>query len=374
MPEDGDDGAASRPVEPLPGFTLSCDGSGSCCRVYASVVFGAVEAARARALLPQVLGGGERHERVFMPERGSGPTGGAVVALCDGRCAYLASSGRCALHEVGGAAAKPIGCNTFPATFTDDGETVRVSVAVECACVLASVDRDGGEPLLPPGARVRSDLHEALAVTTLPAHVQVTPEAMAPRGALRGWSRRVVALLPAPDTAAALVSLGAAVANGGLEADPGPALAAPAPIAAASVLPWIDALHRRALRREREDAEWRSERDLVRRAIGWIAAAAATLLDGDALRALLAAPIAAPRAEDFYLRALLHGHQLAGALPLSLALHDRAVRILVARALPAVFAAEPPAERDPACAHPLALLEAMLRGHGLDAYAHDFAE
>src|SRR5277367_2794044 len=103
-----DDGAAARPLDPLPGFTLSCDGSGSCCRIYASILFGPVEAARARALLPQVLGGGERHERVFMPERGSGPTGGAVVALRDGRCAYLADSGRCAIHEAGGAAAKPV--------------------------------------------------------------------------------------------------------------------------------------------------------------------------------------------------------------------------------------------------------------------------
>src|SRR6202012_3701960 len=88
---EADPDAGARPLDTLPGFTLSCDGSGSCCRLYASVVFGPLEATRARALLPEVLGGGERHERVFMPERGSGPTGGAVVASCDGRCAYLAS-------------------------------------------------------------------------------------------------------------------------------------------------------------------------------------------------------------------------------------------------------------------------------------------
>ncbi len=370
-PGDDDEGAAARPLEALAGFTLSCDGSGSCCRLYASILFGPVEAVRARALLPQVLDGGERHERIFMPERGSGPTGGAVVALCDGRCAYLADSGRCRLHEAGGAAAKPVGCNTYPATFTDDGEVVRVSVAVECACVLASVDREGGAPLLPPGARVRGDLDATLAVSTLPALVQVSPAAMAPRGALRSWSRRVAALLPAPDAAPALVSLGAAVAAGGLAADPTAALTDPAPIDPQAVLPWIDALHLRAERRLREDSAWRSERDLVLRAAGWIAAATAALLDPAALAALLAAPVAAPRAEAFYLRALVHGHLLAGALPLSLALHDRAVRILVARALPLAFAAAPADTLDPACAHPLALLEAMLRGHGLDAYAHD---
>jgi lysine-N-methylase len=322
-----------------------------------------------------VLGGGERHERVFMPERGSGPTGGSVVTLRDGRCAYLGDEGRCGLHALGGPAAKPVGCATFPASFADDGEVVRVSVSVECACVLASVGREGGAPLLPPGAAVRADLDETLGISTVPDPVQVTPEQMAPRAELRAWSRRVAAhLTNLEDAAASLVSLGAAVAEGGLAADPEPSLARPAPIAGAAVLPWIEALHRRALRREHEDAAWRSERDLARRATRWIAAAAGALCDPASLDALLAAPAAAPRAEAFYLRALVHGHQLVtGSLPLSLALHDRAVRILVARALPVALAALPAEELDPASAHPLALVEAMLRGHGLDAYAHDAA-
>ena len=58
-------------------------------------------------------------------------------------------------------------------------------------------------------------------------------------------------------------------------------------------------------------------------------------------------------------------------MPLSLALHERAVRLIVARSMRILFATLPPEALDPACAHPLALLEAMLRGHGLDAYAHD---
>jgi lysine-N-methylase len=365
----------SRPLDPLAGFSLSCDGSGSCCRLYASIVFGPVEAARARALLPQVLGGGERHERVFMPERGSGPTGGSIVTLCDGRCAYLASSGRCAVHEAGGAAAKPIGCATFPATFTDDGEAVRVSVAVECACVLASADREGGAPLLPPGLRVRADLHETLSVSRVPDLVAVSPAGMAPRAELRTWARRVISCLPAAgDTAAALVALGALVAQEGLSADPRAALGAPPPIAPATVTPWIEALHRHAARRAREDAAWRSERDLARRASSWIAAVTEVLGDPAALAATLGASVPSPRAEAFYVRALVHGHHLAtGRLPISLALHDRAVRLLVARAMYVFFATLPPEALDPACAEPLALLEAMLRGHGLDAYAHDVA-
>ena len=57
------DDPAARPLVPLPGFGLHCDGSGSCCRFYGTVIFGPVEAARARALLPMVREGGARHER-----------------------------------------------------------------------------------------------------------------------------------------------------------------------------------------------------------------------------------------------------------------------------------------------------------------------
>jgi len=35
----------------------------------------------------------------------------------------------------------------------DDGESVRVSVGVECACVAASAGRAGGAPLVDPTAR-----------------------------------------------------------------------------------------------------------------------------------------------------------------------------------------------------------------------------
>jgi lysine-N-methylase len=366
-----DEGAASRKLEALAGFTLTCDGRGSCCRLYASIVFGPLEATRARALLPQVLDGGERHERVFMPERGSAPTGGAVVTLRDGRCAYLGDDDRCALHAIAGPAAKPVGCATFPATFTDDGEVVRVSVAVECACVLASVGREGGEPIVPPGAVTRADLHETLSVRTLPDLVQVTPDRLAPRADFCAWSRRVAAgAATMTDAAASLVSLGAAVASGGLLEDPGPSLAHPDPIARDRVRPWIEALYRQARARARQDVGWRSPRDLARRATGWIAATTEALLDPDTLDALLAAPVPAPLAEAFYVRAVVHGHELVRrSLPLSLALHDRAVRLLVARAIPALLAASPEEAPDPAAAHPLALVEAMLRGHGLDAYA-----
>jgi len=47
------------------------------------------------------------------------------------------------------------------------------------------------------------------------------------------------------------------------------------------------------------------------------------------------------------------------------------VRILVARALGHVMVGIPEEERDSAAAHPLALVEGMLRGHGLDGYVED---
>jgi lysine-N-methylase len=72
-------------------------------------------------------------------------------------------------------------------------------------------------------------------------------------------------------------------------------------------------------------------------------------------------------------RAVLHGHQLVGARPVSVALVDRAVRLLVARALDHILREAPADELDSAAAHPLALVEATLRGHGLDAYASDRA-
>jgi lysine-N-methylase len=368
-PDDAPGVPAARPLEPLPGFSLHCDGGGSCCRIYASVIFAPVEAARARALLPLVQDGGARHERVFMPEHGSGPTGGSAVTLRDGRCAYLDDGGLCALHARGGAGAKPVGCNAFPTSFIDDGESVRVSVSVECACVLASVGRPGGAPLLPPGAATRGDLDGAIVVDRLAEQVAVAPGSRASRAAFVAWSRRVAALPPSGDTAALLLRLAGAIDAGGLDEDAASRAAArPDRPAARALLPWIEALAARAERRSREDDAWRSERDLGRRATRWIARAAADLLQPGALEVVLAAPVAAPASEAFYLRAVLHGHRLAGDLPLSLALRDRAARLVVARALPLAFA---DGERDPACAHPLGLVEAMLRGHGLDAYAHD---
>src|SRR5262249_21966516 len=48
----------ARPLDVLPGFSLTCDAGGACCSMYGSVSFSPLEAARARALRPEVMSGG----------------------------------------------------------------------------------------------------------------------------------------------------------------------------------------------------------------------------------------------------------------------------------------------------------------------------
>jgi lysine-N-methylase len=120
--------------------------------------------------------------------------------------------------------------------------------------------------------------------------------------------------------------------------------------------------------------------------VRWIEASAAALLEPGACEEALfarsageSAESAGESAEAFYLRAVIHGHHLVtGDAPLAGSLRDRAVRLLIARAMPSVLARA--LERgeagaaDPAARHPLALVEAMLRGHGLESYRSDIEE
>jgi lysine-N-methylase len=106
--------------------------------------------------------------------------------------------------------------------------------------------------------------------------------------------------------------------------------------------------------------------ELSRRGSAWIASAARSLRDGRALAAALASSTGFRKDEAFGARALIHGHMLVGALPLAAALRDRAVRFLLARALLGSIPG-----REPWRAHPLALVEAVMRGHWLSGYASD---
>ncbi|MBI4952245.1 MAG: hypothetical protein HY908_09435, partial [Myxococcales bacterium] len=86
----------------------------------------------------------------------------------------------------------------------------------------------------------------------------------------------------------------------------------------------------------------------------------------------LAGDGARPEHERLYLRARVWGHHLAASdRSLELALRDRAVRMLLARALART---DPGDGRDDAALRgPLAAVEMLMRGGGLDHYARALA-
>lgn len=387
-------GRSQAPLDPLPGYRLDCDGRGTCCRIYPTILFSPLEAAGARARCPEVLDGGHDEERMFTAERGAAEHGlpqARAVVLVDGRCAYLADDRRCHLHRQGGAGAKPLGCRLFPTTFTDDGQAIRASVAPECACVFASVGSDRGERLVPPTVRCGADLPAEVYVSRLGDPVVVGGGRQVARASYVAWSRGVAARfgelvqrrceIPAgafgADCIDVLWALADALERAGLESSQAEdALATPPPLPLAELRPWVAGLGRLVARRRPRDAAWRSDRDLARRCFRWLEVACELverrLADGRApvFEASARAAGAALRAEAFYLHALLHGHRVLDGLPVAAALRDRAVRIAVARALPEAMAGTGGmAADDPALTHPLALCEAMVRGHGLHGYA-----
>jgi lysine-N-methylase len=333
------------------------------------VRFAEDEAARARATLPAPLDHAV-DARLFTPLAGGGaPDGSLAVALVDGRCAFLGGGGACRLHAAAGAAAKPAGCRSFPATFVDDGREVRVSVACECACVLASAGQAGGEPLVAPHARQVGDLHLSTPPSVLPERIQLTAAATATRADFVAWSDAVRAAVAAGG-ASDVPSLFWALA-GGVEAHGLGFSALEDALRAAWSQPpqglraWTSALRARAAAKLAASEAWRSPRDRVRRMAGWIDAAARALDEDCAEPTRWDAPAveALARDEAFYLHAVLFGHHLAGAQPLASALRDRALRCLLARRVRVPLDEPANAQR-----HPLAAVEALMRGQGMDAY------
>ena len=367
-----------RPIERLPGYSFHCDGHGSCCRLYSTVVFSPLEVARARSLRPDVLDCGEREEHAFMPVRGTGGTGGAgagmAVAIVDGRCAYLEGS-LCGLHKVGGPGGKPLGCNLFPLALVDDGTRVRACVSVECSCVLSSVGKPGGEPILAESTRVRGDLDPALVLDDLPEWVPIAGEARSPLADYVRWSDAVLSAMEvAEDAARTAWALAAAIEAHGFDiAESRAAVADPPPVDLEVCGRYLSALGDKASRRAKSQQAFRSERDLCRRGVSVIAACAALLGDRDVLEAVTLGAGMQPVDETFYLRCALFGHQMVG-YPLAVALRDRAVAMWVARAFPLAAEAMYPGEEEPAFRHPIALVEALLRGHGLRRYTDAIQE
>ena len=353
---------AATPLDVLP-FSLVCDGSGSCCATYGTVRFTDDEAERARALLPGASGG---RARTFLPLAGSGAQRAGAATMIDGACAYLASDGACELHRTHGAPSKPAGCSIYPASFVFDGDAVRVSLGVECACIAKSLGRTGGVPLVPASASVRADLPAGAQIVPLPEAIDLRAGVTAPREAVVKWSRAVLRAhaasspgAPASDAAAIFWSLAVTVEAGDLSEEGARAAIEAAALPPEEALaPWTAALAERTAAKQESADRWRSERDRVRMASRRLASAAASLKERAPLAAALAGESAPRPLEAFYLTAALHGHALLGEIPLAHALRDRAIRLLLARAIPDFE-------------HPLPLVEAMMRAQGVKEYARD---
>ena len=359
-----------RPLAQLPGYRLVCDENGSCCATYSSLHFTAADARRAMAAAPDVLQGAPR-ERVFLPLNNN-HDGHCSVTLVNGRCAFLADDNACRIHRASGSAAKPAGCRSYPATFVDDGQQVRVSVGVECACVLSSVGAGAGAgmPLAPEGAACEAHLLTGTRVVRLPDRIAVAADREQERGALRAWSDAVVAALPRDgDALACAWALAGALTADGLDvAAAKAALTTAQPPSAAALAMRLMALAAQTGSLRASTAGWRSERDRSRRLCAWLDDAAQALMDQREVTRLLKGPAAFAQDEWFYLRAAVFGHQLVvPALTLAQAFRDRATRMLLARQAAKVIPED--CRADPSARYPLTAVEAMMRGQGLAQYA-----
>jgi lysine-N-methylase len=359
-------GPERKPVVPLPGETLRCSGAGTCCHLYGTVMLFPHEARRVQSLLPAWRVGQVPPERWFSPVRGSEP-GPVLAAIArDGACGFLQADGLCAVHRVGGAEAKPWGCRSFPRVFVDDGVAVHVSAKPECPCIL---DPRGGEPepLVEPGWTHADALPPMIAVRRLPASIELRAGLAVSRTEARAFIAAVAARPVPADPAATLWALADDLdQRGRLPVLDEAWQAAPPP--ASAVRPWIAALHERAAARAREHAAWRSEADLVRRLSTALATLTLLLRDDATLAEALAVPPEHPEHEARYWRMGVHGYRWLGRRSLQTRLRDEAVRVWLGRSLSAVLGDAPD---DPHLRAPLALVEALLRAHGIGDYADD---
>ncbi|MBK8253637.1 MAG: YkgJ family cysteine cluster protein [Polyangiaceae bacterium] len=370
-------------LEVLP-FLLVCDGSGACCSAYNTIRFSNQEAERARALLPMLSDG---YAKRFMPLAGSGAQKSCAAPMVNGGCSYLSESGKCEIHRVFGMAAKPAGCAVYPATFVYDGEVVRVSLGVECACVAKSIASKIGEPLVPAGATLRGDLPKDVQIGVVPNTIVLAEGLTCSREEFLRWSKVVTSTLRrwAPlegsdlpvwsmafshDVVSICWQLSTTVADSNfVGGEKVRAIQPDVPPSHAEVLPWIAALANRMTAKHESAVRWRSEHDNVRATISVLTKAAKSLLDEDVLALVLAGEGANRKVESFYLTAAIHGHQLVGDVPVSLALRDRAIRILLSRAVCLL-----PRENElpeSLATYPLPAVESVMRAQGGKEYLRD---
>ena len=335
---------AARPVEPLSGFSLTCDGHGTCCRTYGSIAFTADEADRARVLArPDVPA-----SWLFTPHHGSREAEHLAAALVSGSCAFLDGSGGCRIHAAGGAHAKPLGCRHYPASFTDDGVSVRVSVGLECACVARSARPSDGAPLT--DARYASDLPAATRIQRLTRDIVIRPGDSVPREALSSWTR-VLLCDPPIDALDGFFRVAHTVEQHGLAT-----WCASSDVPSSARDSSIERAHAIAESAARAQTTLGDRSDVSTHAgLAWIASAEPSARD-------LVPATALDSVESLYLRAVLHGHQ-ALQPDLATALSLRAARVVLARAMSRK--STPEALRW--FAHPVVAIESLSRALGLAA-------
>lgn len=362
------EGLAARPVRVLPGYSFRCDGSGTCCSQYGSLSFSADDVRRARRAGLRTLDGDADAERVFLPLFGALPGGRMAMTLVDGSCLQLDADRRCGLHVAGGAPAKPVGCRIFPATVADDGESLRVSVALECECTIRSLVAGEGDVsgLLDAAVRHGADLPAGAAVRGVPDPVVLSGTSTAPRSELVRWVDEVLEHGTLDRALPACVALARALDAGSLATRGSRAIADASPSSAEIATELRPELERIAatMRSAAEAADlWRSARDrtrILRHAA--LRAAAALLARG--IEATLDAPLPAASAsmppwdqvEALAVRAALFGHQLLEGRPLAEGLRELAAKLLLARELALAGHFE--------LGHPVACVMATLRGAG----------
>ena len=350
---------ADLPIRALPGYRFRCDGRGACCRLFPTLLFTPLETARARAAAPDVLGGGQHPAGLFMPERGLDDTLSAVAQI-DGRCAFLAEDGRCRIHAAAGEEAKPFGCRTFPIRAVDVGEEIRVAPRLECACVFASATDPAGREALTAAAR-GGELAPETHVPRLADPVRMGPDTVAARDFL-AWCDGLRQPTEGEDAAAWCAALAHEVGSNGLAAR---SASSQGELRSEELRRELVTLGETVHRFSREHAGWRAPDDLVRRGAAWLGEAL-----GEALARLSSADRlgAGPNASDpeherFALRVTLFAGDLARGSSVEGRLRELGALLLAARAFPPEAAVADPA----AARHPLALVCALVRGHGLSS-------
>ncbi|MGE0326708.1 MAG: YkgJ family cysteine cluster protein [Polyangiaceae bacterium] len=348
-----------REIKLLPGLELGCDSNGSCCRTYSSMLFEEGEVKATEGITPPGLK--PLHRRVFLPAFGADAAVQAVATL-DGACVFLGADSRCVLHARG---AKPRGCNDYPLTLVDDGETLWAVPVFECPCVELSFLRE--ITTAPPGLpATEAGLPEERPVIRLREHFELDTDVSIDQAALREWVKRGIEQIPeAIDAVDALHWLWS-----WSHANVNETLASVRTPPSYALAPWVQRLFDYAERRL-ESAAWRSEQDRTRRLVRWMYEASSTLLDPARVSELLeqrqldtTASRRQHAAEWAYVRCQLGGYQFAqGRETLRSALEQRCARLLLARAMGGtcpIASAE-----DPSRSSPLTALEALLRSETL---------